>query len=123
MIWIKFHHTDRIEVLQDFKYTGPLKGKSKYDYWSNMSFHSIKIKVSSDFDIDYLKEKSFRDITYKSKDGNYYDAKFRVWSIIGLSQTKKFKTYKITVEGLETQLVSINDRRDLAILDLLQDEN
>ncbi len=126
MNWIKFHNTERFELIQEFKYSGPIKG-SKHEYWSNiwsnMAFHTIKIKVPCEFDINSIKNKSFEGIIFRSSDGNYYDTKFKVFDVIGLSQTKKYNIYKITVELLDTILVSVSNRRDFAILDLLEDEN
>ena len=42
---------------------------------------------------------------------------------MGLSKTKNYQILKITVEGLNTEIVSKVDNRDLLILDLLEDEN
>lgn len=121
MNWIQFFNSDKIEVVQGFTYIGPLKGKQKQNYWSNMAYHSIKVKVPLDFDI-HIKGKSFRDVIWASK-GKYYDASFNVESVMGLSKTKNYQILKITVEGLNTEIVSKVDNRDLLILDLLEDES
>ena len=65
-----------------------------------------------------LKGKSFRDVIYKI-DGIYYDAKFTIQSIRGLSDNRDHKIIKLEVEGLELdEIISKEIQRDLKLSDL-----
>ena len=44
MNWIQFYGFDKIEVLDEFKYIGPLSKKYRESMWSNFSYYSLKIK-------------------------------------------------------------------------------
>jgi hypothetical protein len=118
MNWIQFYGFDKIEVLDEFKYIGPLSKKDRVNMWSNFSYYSIKIKCPSNIHLIGLKGKSFRDVIYK-KNGVYYDAQFSIQSIRGLSDNKDHKIIKLEVEGLElNEIQSKEIQRDLKLSDL-----
>ena len=119
MNWIQFYGFDKIEVLDGFKYIGP------ENMWSNFSYYSLKIKCPSNIHLMGLKGMSFRDnrfdfqsVIYKI-DGIYYDAKFTIQSIRGLSDNRDHKIIKLEVEGLELdKILSKEIQRDLKLSDL-----
>jgi len=118
MNWIQFYGFDKIEVLDEFKYIGPLSKKDRVNMWSNFSYYSIKIKCPSNIHLIGLKGKSFRDVIYK-KDGVYYDAQFSIQSIRGLSDNRDYKIIKLEVDGLElNEIQSKEIQRDLKLSDL-----
>ena len=118
MNWIQFYGFDKIEVLDEFKYIGPLSKKDRENMWSNFSYYSLKIKCSSNIHLMGLKGKSFRDVIYKI-DGIYYDAKFTIQSIRGLSDNRDHKIIKLEGEGLELdEILSKEIQRDLKLSDL-----
>lgn len=120
MNWIQFHNKQKIEVIEGFKSTGPLKGKQRENMWSNFHFYSLKIRVPSDFDISFLR--GTWNTYYKNNKG-YYDAHFEIINVRGLSTGTKFKTYKIEVEGVLLNELPLQIERDLRISDLIEDEN
>ena len=112
MNWIQFYGFDKIEVLDGFKYIGP------ENMWSNFSYYSLKIKCPSNIHLIGLKGKSFRDVIYKMDDV-YYDARFSIESIRGLSDNRDHKIIKLEVEGLELdKILSKEIQRDLKLSDL-----
>ncbi len=125
MNWIQFYGFDKIEVLDEFKYIGPLSKKDRVNMWSNFSYYSIKIKCPSNIYLIGLRGKSFRDnrfdfqsVIYKMYDVYYY-AKFTIQSIRGLSDNRDHKIIKFEVEGLElNEIRSKETQRDLKLSDL-----
>lgn len=118
MNWIQFYGFDRLEVLEKFKYIGPLSKRQRENMWSNFSYYSLKIKCPSNIHLIGLKRKSFRDVIY-SIDGQYYDAKFSIESIRELSDNRDHKIIKLEVEGLELDEIKSKDiQRDLKLSDL-----
>ena len=125
MNWIQFYGFDKIEVLDGFKYIGPLSKKDRENMWSNFSYYSLKIKCPSNIHLMGLKGMSFRDnrfdfqsVIYKMDD-IYYDAKFTIQSIRGLSDNRDHKIIKLEVEGLELdKILSKEIQRDLKLSDL-----
>ena len=112
MNWIQFYGFDKIEVLDGFKYIGP------ENMWSNFSYYSLKIKCPSNIHLIGLKGKSFRDVIYKMDDV-YYDARFSIESIRGLSDNRDHKIIKLEVEELELdKILSKEIQRDLKLSDL-----
>ena len=112
MNWIQFYGFDKIEVLDGFKYIGP------ENMWSNFSYYSLKIKCPSNIHLIGLKGKSFRDVIYKMDDV-YYDARFSIESIRGLSDNRDHKIIKLEVEGLELDKIQSKEiQRDLKLSDL-----
>ena len=116
MNWIQFYGFGKIEVLDEFKYIGPLS-KKEINMWSNFAYYSIKLKCPSNIHLIGLKRKSFRDVIYKI-DNIYYDAKFSIESIRGLSDNRDHKIIKLEVEGLELEEKSKEIQRDLKLSDL-----
>ena len=118
MNWIQFYGFDKIEVLDEFKYIGPLSKKEIKNMWSNFAYYSIKLKCPSNIHLIGLKGKSFRDVIYKIDD-IYYDAKFSIESIRGLSDNRDHKIIKLEVEGLELEEIQSKEiQRDLKLSDL-----
>ena len=112
MNWIQFYGFDKIEVLDGFKYIGP------ENMWSNFSYYSLKIKCPSNIHLIGLKGKSFRDVIYKMDDV-YYDVRFSIESIRGLSDNRDHKIIKLEVEGLELDKIQSKEiQRDLKLSDL-----
>ena len=118
MNWIQLYGFDKIEILEDFKYIGPLKRSERENMWSNFSYHSIKIKCPIDLHLIGLKGKSFRDVVYK-KDGQFYDAEFKIHSVRGLSDNRDHKIIKLEVEDLNLDLIKSKEiQRELKLSDL-----
>jgi len=118
MNWIQFYGFDKIEVLEGFKYIGPLSKKQREDMWSNFAYYSLKIKCPSNIHLIGLKGKSFRDVIYKMDDF-YYDAKFSIESIRGLSDNRDHKIIKLEIEGLDLEEIRSKEiQRDLKLSDL-----
>ena len=120
MNWIQFYNEPKFEVLEHFKYTGPLTKKQLETMWSNFQYYSIKVKFPKDFDIKRL---NGRFTTNYKSDYGYYIAHFKIENVRGLSTGESFKILKLEVEGLELTDVPLQYQRDFIIADLIEDEN
>ncbi len=117
MNWIEIEE-NKFELIEDFKYTGPLKSYQRNDMWSNFSYHTFKIKCSNNTTLPNLIGK---ELFSKYKNGNnYYNYKFTIKSIRGLSDCKDYKIIKIEVENLDIDQVSKDVERDLKLSDLFE---
>lgn len=118
MNWIKFYGFDKIEILEDFKYIGPLKRSERENMWSNFSYHSIKIKCPSEIYLIGLKGKSFKDVLIK-KNGHFYYAQFKIHSVRGLSDNRDHKIIKLELVDLNLDLIESKEiLRELKLSDL-----
>ena len=100
MNWIQFYGFDKIEVLDGFKYIGPLSKKDRENMWSNFSYYSLKIKCPSNIHLMGLKGMSFRD--------NRFDF-----------QSVIYKMDDVYYDGLELdKILSKEIQRDLKLSDL-----
>jgi hypothetical protein len=120
MNWIQFYNEPKFEVIEHFKYTGPLTKKELETMWSNFQYYSVKVKFPKDFDIKRLKG---RFTTNYGRNGSYYTAHFEIVNVRGLSTGGNYKILKLEVEGLELTDVPLQYQRDFIIADLIEDEN
>lgn len=120
MNWIKFYGFDKIQILEDFKYIGPLKRCERENMWANFSYHSIKIKCPNEIYLIGLKGRLFKDVLIK-KDGQFYDAKFKIHSVRGLSDNRDHKIIKLELEDLNLDLIESKEvQRELKLSDLFE---
>jgi len=115
MNWIQFSGFEKFEVLEKFKNFKEVRNK-----WSSYStyYYSIKIKCPSNIHFIGLKGKKFKDVIYKI-DNVFYNAKFSISSIRGLSDNRDHKIIKLEVDALEvTEIKSQMILRDLKLSDL-----
>ncbi len=119
MNWIKFENSDKIELLQNFKYIGPLNPYKDDNMWSNIAYHSFKIKVPSDFELANYKtnNNTFKNVYLKNNE-IFLDISFDVIRVSVLSKTNSFQILKIVVEEYEENDLSIESQRDLIITEL-----
>lgn len=120
MNWIKFYNHPKFQVIEHFKYTGPLKRRELNTMWSNFSYYSVKIKFPKDFDIGKLKGRFTAD--YGLND-TYYSVHFEIINVRGLSFGSDYKILKVEVEGLELTTLPLEMQRDYRISDLIENEN
>lgn len=125
MNWIQFGD-NKIEILKNFSYVGPLKGKDYLKMWSNFSYHSIKIKSSEDLDFKKIAElycknnsKRLEGVIYKSEE-SYFLSNFEIAEIRVTSRTPKYKIIKMIVQDLEFKSVPLQKQRELKLSEFFE---
>jgi hypothetical protein len=115
MNWIDFPNIGRLEVIQDFKYVGPLKAYQT-NMWSSFSHYSLKLKCPNEIYLFGLRNQNFKEIFYKFSETKSLN--FKVLSIQVTSQFKDHKIIKIILENVEYNEISKSTLRSLKLSEL-----
>jgi len=115
MNWIDFPNIGRLEVIQDFKYVGPLKAYQT-NMWSNFSHYSLKLKCPNEIYLFGLRNQNFKEIFYKFSETKSLN--FNVVSTQVTSQFKDHKIIKIILENVEYNEISKSTLRSLKLSEL-----
>lgn len=125
MNWIQLGDK-KIEIVKDFTYTGPLKGKNYQTMWSNFTYHSIKIKSTEYLDYKKISEfhcknnsKRLDDVIYKIGE-SYFLSNFEIVEIRVTSNTPKYKIIKMIVQDLEFESLPIQKQREFKLSELFE---
>jgi hypothetical protein len=113
---IKFTNTAFFDVIKSFEYCGPISKNQLNTHWSNITFHSIKIKFPADFDIKNI---DLKEVIYFSKD-KYWQCKFEIQLIRECSKDNKCKIYKFEVSNLEKTPLTVQKEREIKLSHLLE---
>ena len=125
MNWIQLGDK-KIEIVKDFTYTGPLKGKSYHTMWSNFTYHSIKIKSTEDLDYKKIAEfhcknnsKKLDGVIYKVGE-SYFLSNFEIVEIRVTSNTTRYKIIKMVVQDLEFESLPLQKQREFKLSELFE---
>jgi hypothetical protein len=116
MNWIQFPNLPKIEVVQGFTYSGPLKTKNT---WSNFSYHVVKVKCPKDFDFKSLIGIQQTGFVYKKQD-QFLSCSFTLLSTRGLSDCKTYKIVSLEVQDFISAKVSKEYERDLKLSEIFE---
>jgi hypothetical protein len=116
MNWIQFGDNERVELLTDFTYVGPLKGKKYHTIWSNYSHHSIKVRVEKN--LKFIKGEVGKDSIFYKFNDEYYSSKFEVIEMRILSSTPNYDILKLIVQDLEIEELPLQIQRDLKLSEI-----
>jgi hypothetical protein len=117
MNWIQIPNLGKIEIVEDWKYSGPLSKHQLDTMWSSFSYHSTKILCPKNINLIGLRGFECKNVIIK-KDGKFYDCKFKIVSIRKLSNFKENSLVKIEVEDLLMEEVAKDTSRDLKLSEI-----
>ena len=111
---IKFNDSKFFDVIKPFEYTGPLSKHKRENLWSNIAYHSIKVKFPKDFDLSEITTKKLTEIIYINED-KWWSCKFTIVATRQISIEPNSKSYKLEVSDLEKTPVTKQKEREIKL--------